>query len=124
MILLAALTALAMDDYRDSESSLSAALGRRKWCLADRMFSILMATALFVSLIGGVAYDALLAQGEIPLDHPVYILSSALQMLLLLALLHSGMWIAPLVTLIVCGIWGSRFWANVGTEMRLSGRKC
>jgi O-antigen/teichoic acid export membrane protein len=69
-----------------------------------------MALALFVSAIGSVAYDALLAQGEFRFVSRVFVATSLLQVALLAALLRSGLWCAPAVSLLTATIWGCALW--------------
>jgi O-antigen/teichoic acid export membrane protein len=69
----------------------------RLW-LVNRTFpnqdiSILMGTALFVSSLGYVAYDALVSQGKFNLVSKIFVLSSLLHVLLLALLLREGLWV-------------------------------
>jgi O-antigen/teichoic acid export membrane protein len=82
--------------------------------------SILMAAALFVSSVGYIAYDALLAQGKFRLVSRVYFFTSLLQLLLLMSLLHWGLWLAPTATMLTTGVWGYVFWRSVGVDIGLT----
>lgn len=79
----------------------------------------LMALALWVSSLGSVAYDALLAQGQFSTISRVYSLSSAVHMLLLLGFLRLGMAFAPLATLLSSSMWSFWFWSRLGAELRI-----
>ncbi len=81
--------------------------------------SVTMAAALFTSLIGGVGYDALIAQGKFSLVTRLFVVSSLLQVALLWSLLPFGMWAAPFTTLVVSGVWGAGFWFTVCVDFRL-----
>lgn len=83
--------------------------------------SVMMAAALFASLIGGVGYDALIAQGKFGVVSRLYVVSSVLQVLLLWTLLRLGMWAAPFATLAVSGVWGAGFWWIVSRDLKLAG---
>jgi O-antigen/teichoic acid export membrane protein len=82
--------------------------------------SILTGIALLMSSLGYVAYDALVSQGNFKLVSKAFVLSSLLQLLLLVSLLRFGMWLAPTVTLITGLVWGSVFWGNVSKEVGLT----
>jgi O-antigen/teichoic acid export membrane protein len=83
--------------------------------------SVMTAAALFASLIGGVAYDALVAQGKFGVVSRLYVVSSVLQVILLSTLLRLGMWVAPFATLAVSGVWGAGFWWIVSRDLKLVG---
>jgi O-antigen/teichoic acid export membrane protein len=85
--------------------------------------SVMTAAALFASLIGGVGYDALVAQGKFALVTRFYVVSGALQMILLCTLLRLGIWAAPFVTLAISGVWGGGFWWIVSRDLNLDGRE-
>jgi len=122
LVILAALTALAMTiTIIMNPAFLRLWVG--KDAFAGQAVSILMGAALFVSLIGGVAYDALLAQGKFRLVSRFYICSSLLQVLLLTSLLRSGLWVAPLVTMATVAVWGVGFWINVGRDIDISRKE-
>jgi O-antigen/teichoic acid export membrane protein len=122
LVILAALTALAM-----TITIIMNPAFLRLWVGKDAFggqgVSILMGAALFVSLTGGVAYDALLAQGKFRLVSRFYICSSLLQVLLLITLLRSGLWVAPLVTMVTAAVWGVGFWINVGSDINISSKE-
>jgi len=82
--------------------------------------SVLMAAALFVSSVGYVAYDALLAQGKFRLVSRVFFFTSLLQVLLLMSLLHLGLWLAPTATMLTAGAWGYAFWRSVAADIGLT----
>lgn len=79
--------------------------------------SILMGVALFVSSVGYVAYDALVAQGKFQLISLTFMLTSTFQVVLLMSLLGRGIWIAPAATLIAACFWGVFFWKTVGISI-------
>lgn len=83
--------------------------------------SITMAVALFASLIGGVGYDALIAQGKFSLVTRLFVVSSVLQVALLWSLLRFGMWAAPFTTFATACVWGLGFWLSVCTDFKLGG---
>jgi O-antigen/teichoic acid export membrane protein len=85
--------------------------------------SVLMAVALFVSSIGYVAYDALLAQGKFRLISRAFLATSLLQVILLVALIHLGLWIAPMTTLVTASVWGFVFWRNIVIEHRVGNNE-
>jgi O-antigen/teichoic acid export membrane protein len=85
--------------------------------------SVMMAAALFASLIGGVGYDALVAQGKFGVVSRQYGVSSVLQVLLLCTLLRLGMWAAPFATLAVSAVWGAGFWWIVSRDLGIDGRE-
>jgi O-antigen/teichoic acid export membrane protein len=80
---------------------------------AGQKVSILMGFALFVSSVGYVAYDALVAQGKFKFVANAFLATSLLQVVLLVAFLHSGLWIAPTATLAAGAVWGLVFWRKV-----------
>jgi O-antigen/teichoic acid export membrane protein len=82
--------------------------------------SILMGAALFMSSLGYVAYDALVAQGKFKFVSRVFVLSSLLQVLLLALLLRLGLWFAPVATLITTVVWGSTFWKDLSDDIDLT----
>ncbi len=86
---------------------------------AGQGVSILMAVALFVSSLGFVAYDALLAQGQFGFVSRVFIVVSVLQMLLLTMLPYAGLWLAPLLVLGSAAVWGCLFWIRVWRSIDL-----
>jgi O-antigen/teichoic acid export membrane protein len=85
--------------------------------------SIPMAAALFISLLSGVGYDALVAEGKFRLVTRYFMISSGLQVLLLCALLWAGIWMAPLVTIVVCLVYGLSFWKHVANDIAMSVRE-
>jgi O-antigen/teichoic acid export membrane protein len=95
-----------------------------RYTVVSQDVSIIMGIALFVSSVGYVAYDALVAQGKFQLVSYTFLLTSTLQVSLLLVLLHLGLWIAPTVTLLTACIWGLLFWKSVASSlvMRLEAR--
>jgi O-antigen/teichoic acid export membrane protein len=80
---------------------------------AGQSVSILMGSALFVSSIGYVAYDALVAQGKFTFVANAFIATSLLQVVLLVACLDRGVWFAPTATLAAGAVWGLLFWRKV-----------
>jgi O-antigen/teichoic acid export membrane protein len=82
--------------------------------------SILMGTALFLSSVSYVAYDALVSQGKFSFVSRVFVLSSLLQLVLLGLLLRLGLWLAPTATLITTLVWGSMFWRNLSKDIGLT----
>jgi O-antigen/teichoic acid export membrane protein len=120
VVFLAALTALAMTmTIILNPAFLLLWVGRDAF--GGQYVSILMAAALFVSSIGGVAYDALLAQGKFRLVTRFFVCTSLLQVLMLMSLLHLGLWVAPFVTIFTGCVWGVAFWANVSSDIHLTG---
>ena len=116
---LAALTALAMTmTVILNPAFLSLWVGNAAF--GGQGLSVLMAAALFVTSIGGVAYDALIAQGRFRLVTRFYLVTSVSQVLLLVSLLHLGLSMAPLVTLVTAGIWGFGFWRRVAADISLT----
>lgn len=88
---------------------------------AGQGVSILMAAALFISSIGFVGYDALVAQGKFRIVSRAFTLTSLLQICLsCLLLLLPKMWIAPLAILITAFVWGAIFWRNVSITIGLT----
>jgi O-antigen/teichoic acid export membrane protein len=87
---------------------------------AGQSVSILMAAALFISSLGFVAYDALVAQGKFKFVSRVFVLTSLLQIALLMLFLRNGLWIGPIVSLTVACVWGAVFWRNVSAEIGLT----
>lgn len=122
LVILAALTALAM-----AVTIILNPAFLRLWVGMDAFggqgVSMLMGAALLVSLTGGVAYDALLAQGKFRLVSRFYVFTSILQVLLLMSLLRWGLWVAPLATMMTAAVWGLGFWFNVGSDINLSGNE-
>lgn len=120
-VILAALTALTMTiTVILNPAFLHLWVGRDAFAGQD--VSILMAMALFVSLVGGVGYDALLAQGKFRLIARFHIVSSILQVLMLTSLLRLGLWVAPFVSMMTACVWGLGFWINVSSGIGLTGR--
>jgi hypothetical protein len=68
-----------------------------------------MGAALFVSSIGGVGYDALLAQGKFQFASMAFALTSLLQVILLVLFLNRGLWFAPTATLLTASVWACCF---------------
>lgn len=119
LVFLAALTALAMTvTIVLNPAFLRLWVGRDAF--GGQAVSVLTGAALFVSSIGGVAYDALLAQGKFRLVTRYFIFTSLLQVLLLVSLLHLGLWLAPLTTMVTASVWGFAFWRNVSSDINLS----
>jgi O-antigen/teichoic acid export membrane protein len=75
--------------------------------------SVLMAVAIWTSLVGYIAYDALYALAKFRLIAGTYVLTAMLHVVLLVALLRFGLWVAPLVTLATAASWGFVFWRKV-----------
>jgi O-antigen/teichoic acid export membrane protein len=84
---------------------------------AGQEVSILMGFALFVSSIGYVAYDALVAQGKFKFVANAFIVTSLLQVVVLWSCLDRGMWVAPTATLVAAVVWGVLFWRRVGADI-------
>ena len=84
--------------------------------------SILMGAALFTSSIGYIAYDALIAHGRFQFVTRVFAAGSVLQIVLLAAFIHVGIWVAPLVTLTLSVLWGGVFWREVGDKTGFEAR--
>jgi O-antigen/teichoic acid export membrane protein len=91
-----------------------------EFAFAGQRISIVMGIALFVSSVGYVAYDALLAQGKFRLVSRAFMLTSVLNVLLLVLFLKRGLWWAPAITLVTAGAWGTYFWRNVSTGLGMS----
>jgi O-antigen/teichoic acid export membrane protein len=91
-----------------------------EFAFAGQRVSIVMGIALFVSSVGYVAYDALLAQGKFQWVSRAFMLTSALNVLLLVLLLKRGLWWAPTITLVTAGAWGGYFWRKVSTGIGMS----
>lgn len=87
------------------------------WASDGYTVSWLMAGSLFVSSVGYLAYDALVAQGKFRLVSRVFVLSSIGQVPLLMLLLRFGPWAAPFVNLVTAGAWGFVFWRMVIVEV-------
>lgn len=87
---------------------------------SGQLVSLLTAAALFVASLGGIAYDALVSQGEFNVVSKTYFGSSLLQLVLLAIFLRLGLWVAPVVTLICAIVWGSLFWRKVSASLRLA----
>lgn len=79
--------------------------------------SILMAAAGFVSVIGYVAYDALLATGDFRRIARVFALTGAFHLAALCVLPRYGLWGAPLATLLSAALWSTVFWRRVRTTL-------
>jgi O-antigen/teichoic acid export membrane protein len=119
LIFLAALTALAMTvTVILNPAFLTLWVGKRAF--AGQSVSILMAAAVFITSIVSVAYDALLAQGRFRLVTRFFVITSILQMVLLASLLRWGVWVAPLVTIVVISVWGTAFWLNVASNIHVT----
>jgi O-antigen/teichoic acid export membrane protein len=120
LLALGAVTALAMSTTVVLNAGfLHLWLGNKDF--AGQGVSILMAAALFVSSLGFVGYDALVAQGKFKVISTVFALTSALQIgLLSLLLLRSDLWIAPMAILTTALVWGTVFWRNVSVEIGLT----
>lgn len=88
---------------------------------AGQNVSITMGAALFVSSVGYVGYDALVAQGKFKLVANAFVLTSLLQVFLLMTYLGRGAWIAPSATLTAAVIWGLFFWRRVSAEIGMTG---
>jgi len=80
---------------------------------AGQEVSILMGFALFVSSVGYVAYDALVAQGKFKFVANAFLATSVLQVALLITFLDHGLWLAPTATLAAAVVWGLVFWWKV-----------
>jgi O-antigen/teichoic acid export membrane protein len=91
-----------------------------EFAFAGQKVSIVMGMALFVSSVGYVAYDALLAQGKFQWVSRAFILTSVLNVLLLVLLVKRGLWWAPAITLVTAGAWGAYFWRKVSAGMGMS----
>ncbi len=91
------------------------------YAFAGQGVSILMAMALFVSSLGYIGYDALLAQGNFRFVTRVFVATSVMQLIALVALLRLGLWIAPLVTMLTAAAWGTAFWRRVGSDVGITG---
>jgi O-antigen/teichoic acid export membrane protein len=91
-----------------------------RYAFGGQSVSIPMAAALFVCAIGYIAYDALLAQGQFRFVSRVFFLTSMLQVLLLVALLRWGLWIAPATTMITACVWGFAFWKKAASHIALT----
>jgi O-antigen/teichoic acid export membrane protein len=119
LLSLAAVTALAMTvTVTTNEGFLRLWVGHRVF--GGATLSILMGVALFVSSLGYVAYDALLAQGRFRLVSAVFALTSTLHVLLLLLFLHRALWVAPLITLGTASLWTLVFWNVVKSKVQLT----
>jgi O-antigen/teichoic acid export membrane protein len=92
-----------------------------QYAFGGQLLSVLMASALFVSSIGYVAYDALIAQGQFRFVSRLFLGTSVLQVVLLGSQIHWGLWIAPMTTLVTSCVWGSAFWGSIATDHALSG---
>lgn len=82
--------------------------------------SILTAFALFVSSIGYVAYDALIAQGKFRLVSTVFGITSLMHVVLLAILLNRGLWLAPIATTVSAATWGLIFWRDIAAEFAIT----
>jgi O-antigen/teichoic acid export membrane protein len=119
LLTMAAVTAFAM-----TVTVTSNAVFLRLWVggqvFGGQPVSILMAFALFVSSLGYVAYDALIAQGRFRLVSSVFAATSTLHVALLLSLMRWGLWTAPAVTLVTAGLWGMAFWRSIRQSFALT----
>jgi O-antigen/teichoic acid export membrane protein len=119
VVFLSALTALAMSvTFILNPAFLALWVG--KDVFAGQAVSILLAAVLFVSTIGGVGYDAMLAQGKFRLVTHLFVAASLVQAALLLALLKLGMWIAPLASLLIICFWGVGFWRSFAKDIAIT----
>lgn len=119
LLTMAALTAFAMTVTVVSNSSfLQLWVGRGVF--GGQGVSVLMAAALFVSSLGYVAYDALIAQGKFRFVSSVFAATSILHVALMMWLLHWGLWVAPAVTMTSTTLWGLVFWRKLKTGFNLS----
>lgn len=84
-----------------------------QFAFAGQNVSIPMGIALFVSSVGYVAYDALVAQGKFRWVSRGFMWTSVLNICLLVVLVKHGLWLAPVITLFTAGIWGAYFWRKV-----------
>jgi O-antigen/teichoic acid export membrane protein len=117
-VLLSALTSYALTlTVILNPAFLSLWVGARAF--GGQAVSVLMGAAMLVCLVGGVAYDALLAQGRFSVITRYYAIASVLQVAALLLLLRHGMWGAPLATLLTSGIWVRGFSARVAETLGL-----
>jgi O-antigen/teichoic acid export membrane protein len=91
-----------------------------QYAFGGQYLSVLMAIALFVSAIGYVAYDALLAQGRFRLVSSLFVATSVLQVVLLASQIHRGLWFAPMSGLITACVWGSAFWRHLAIEQKIN----
>jgi len=82
--------------------------------------SVWMGIALWVGSIAYVAYDALIASGQFKLIARTFISASALHVVLLLILVHFGMWGAPVALLITTTVWGAILWRRLALDMHFS----
>jgi O-antigen/teichoic acid export membrane protein len=87
---------------------------------AGQMSSILMATAIWVSQIGYVAYDALYSLGRFRYIATTFLIAEALQIVLLVSFLHFGLWMVPLASVLTAFVWGGAFWLRVTRELDVS----
>jgi O-antigen/teichoic acid export membrane protein len=122
MIFTAAITALALSTTIILDAGfLHLWVGRDAF--AGQGVSILMGSALFISSLGYVAYDALVAQGKFKFVANAFVMTSLIQVLVLIGLLHRGVWIAPTATLIAAVTWGGLFWRAVGRSIGMTERE-
>lgn len=88
---------------------------------AGQSTSILMAIAIWLSAVGYIAYDALYALGRFNLIARTYVAAGVVHIVLLVTLLHFGLWGAPLTTAMTALLWGGLFWRRVIVEAQLRG---
>jgi O-antigen/teichoic acid export membrane protein len=90
-----------------------------QYAFGGQVLSVLMATALFVSSIGYVAYDALIAQGKFRFVSSLFLATSVLQVSLLESEIHRGLWIGPMTTLVTSCVWSLAFWRRIAIDHEL-----
>ena len=119
LVFLPAVTALAMT------ATIVLNPGFLKLWVGDGAFggqavSVLMAVSIFISSIGGIAYDALLAQGKFRVVTRFFVITSFIQVALLASLTHLGMWAAPFATIVTGCIWGVGFWRTIAADVGMT----
>jgi O-antigen/teichoic acid export membrane protein len=119
LLLTAAATAFAMTvTVSLNESFLKLWVGRPLF--GGQGLSVITGVALFVASMGYVAYDGLLAQGKFQLVSKTFALSCAVQVILLVSMLHLGLWAASAATLLSSVVWGSIFWRSLNSDIELT----
>jgi O-antigen/teichoic acid export membrane protein len=95
-----------------NHSFVSLWVGESAW--AGIAVTAFMSLQLWVSAVGSVAYEALLARGEFARIAQGYATAAALHVLLLAMGIHFGMAMAPAALVVSTAVWAAIFWRQLG----------
>ncbi len=77
----------------------------------------IMSLALWIWVVGSVAYEALLARGEFARIARGYATAAVVHVLLLVPCIHFGMAVAPAALAFSTAVWAGTFWHRLGFSM-------